>query len=138
MRNTRYLFVLPVLLLFALVPGARAAEEKTFTAVADADGVQKITMMAGSYFFDPNHIVVKANTKVELTVTKAGGVTPHDIEMKSPEAGMAFTEGLSSTPKVISFTPTKPGTYPFFCGKKAPFVKSHRERGMEGVIEVVP
>jgi plastocyanin len=138
MRNTRYLFVLPILLLFALVLGARAAEEKTFTAVVDADGVQKITVMAGSYFFDPNHIVVKANTKVELIVTKAGGVTPHDIEMKSPEAGMVFTEGLSSTPKVISFTPTKPGTYPFFCGKKAPFVKSHRERGMEGVIEVVP
>jgi plastocyanin len=137
MRWSYFLFAVSVLLLFALLP-AQAAEEKTFVAVIGPDGVQRVTITSGSYFFDPNRITVKANTKVELMVMKEGGITPHDIEMKSPEAGMEFSEGLSSTPKVISFTPTKPGNYPFFCGKKAPFSKSHRERGMEGIIEVVP
>jgi plastocyanin len=95
-------------------------------------------MVAGSYFFEPNHLIVKVNVKTELTVMKEGGLTPHDIEMASADAGMQFSESLSSTPKTIVFTPTKVGTFPFFCGKKAPFTKSHRERGMEGVIEVIP
>ena len=137
MKGTVYLLVIPILLVLALVP-AMAEGQRTVTARVDADGVQRVPVAAGSYFYDPSHIIVKANTKVELTVMKEGGLTPHDIQMKSPEAGMEFSEGLSSTPKVISFTPTKPGTYPFFCGKKPPLGKSHRERGMEGIIEVVP
>ena len=137
MRHTHSLLALAAIFL-ALAIGAQAAEEKRLVAAIDADGVQRVSITAGSYFYDPNHIIVKANTKVELSVTKEGGFTPHDIEMTSPEAGMEFSEGLGTTPKKISFTPTQPGTYPFFCGKKAPFGKSHRERGMEGVIEVVP
>jgi hypothetical protein len=45
---------------------------------------------------------------------------------------------MTTTPKTIKFVPTKTGTYPFYCSKKVPFVKSRRERGMEGVLEVVP
>ncbi len=138
MRRSRCLLVILAMMLLVLAINAQAAEEKTFVASVGADGVQRVSITAGSYFFDPNHITVKANTRVELTVTKGGGITPHDIEMKSPEAGMEFSEGLGTTPKKISFTPTTPGSYPFFCGKKSPFGKSHRERGMEGVIEVVP
>jgi hypothetical protein len=40
-------------------------------------------------------------------------------------------------PKVIKFAPTKTGIYPFFCDKKFLMFKSHRERGMEGTLEVV-
>jgi plastocyanin len=58
--------------------------------------------------------------------------------MKSPEAGMDFMEGLRTTPKTIRFTPTKTGSYPFYCSKISPFDRTHRERGMEGVIEVIP
>ncbi len=137
MKLSNYLLVVPVLLTLSLV-AANGADEKTFVAAVGADGIQRASVTVGSYFFSPNHIIVKANTKVELTVTKEKGLIPHDIEMKSPEAGMKFSEGLSSTPKVISFTPTKPGSYPFFCGKKTPLGKTHRERGMEGVIEVTP
>jgi plastocyanin domain-containing protein len=137
MRHSRYLIAVLMLLTCAVLP-VRAAEEKNVVAVTGGDSIQRVTVTAGSYFFDPNRITVKANMKVEMTVMKESSLTPHDIEMKSPEAGMEFSEGLSSTPKVISFTPTKPGTYPFFCGKKLPLSKSHRERGMEGIIEVLP
>jgi plastocyanin domain-containing protein len=138
MRYARFLSILSALLILAVSLQAQAAEEKVFTATIGADGVQKVEVAAGSYFFDPNHIIVKANVPVELKVSKEGGMTPHDIEMKSPDAGMQFSEGLSTTPKTISFTPTKTGRYPFYCGKKMPLAKSHRDRGMEGVIEVVP
>ena len=69
---------------------------------------------------------------------KRWGLIPHDIVAKSPETGIEFQKNLSSTLKTIKFTPTSVGAYPFYCSKKAPFSKSHREKGMEGVIEVVP
>ena len=34
--------------------------------------------IAGSYFFKPNHIIVKANVPVELTADRESGITPHD------------------------------------------------------------
>lgn len=120
-----------------LVTPLAMAEEETFRAVTDADGVQRVEVLGGGYFFKPNHIIVRVNLPVELKVRKEGGIVPHDIVIDSPEAGMKVRESLSSDQKVITFTPTKVGRYPFYCSKKPPFFKSHREKGMEGVIEVV-
>jgi plastocyanin domain-containing protein len=118
--------------------GAEEKQEQVrYTAGMDADGVQRVDVLGGSYFYKPNYIVVKVNVPVELKVTKESGMIPHDIAMKSPEAGMEFSEGISTTPKVIKFTPTKTGKFPFYCTMKSLF-SSHREKGMEGVIEVVP
>ena len=45
---------------------------------------------------------------------------------------------LHKEPTNISFTPTKVGTYPFWCTKRAPFSsKSHKDHGMTGTLEVV-
>lgn len=119
-------------------PGAEEKpEQKPYTAVVDTDGVQRIEVLGGSYFYKPNYIIVKVNVPVELKVTKESGLVPHDIAMKSPEAGMEFSEGISTTPKIIKFTPTKTGKYPFYCTMKSLF-SNHREKGMEGIIEVVP
>ena len=95
-------------------------------------------MVGGSYFFEPSRIVVKVNMPVEIKITKESGMTPHNIVVKAPEAGMDISVNIGSEPKTITFTPTKAGEYPFYCDKKLPFVKSHRERGMEGVIVVTP
>ena len=104
----------------------------------DADGVQRIRIVAGSYFFKPNHIVVKANLPVELTASRESRVTPHDLVIRADEAGLASKEDLGTEPKKINFTATKPGKYAIYCSKKLPFVAGHREKGMEGVLEVVP
>lgn len=127
-----------------VTPTAEAAEhvhamgkEKRVVATVDADGVQRVELIGGEYFYDPNTIVVRVNKPVELKIKKAGGFTPHDIVVKAPEAGINFSESLGKEPKVIKFTPTTIGKYPMYCSKKLPFVKSHRDRGMEGFIEVV-
>jgi plastocyanin domain-containing protein len=104
----------------------------------DADGVQRIRIVAGSYFFKPNHIVVKVNVPVELTASRESGITPHDLVIRADEAGLAIKEDLGTEPKKITFTATKPGKYAIYCGKKLPFVAGHRDKGMEGVLEVVP
>jgi plastocyanin domain-containing protein len=114
-----------------------AKQEKVFRAIIDADGVQRVDVLGGGYFFSPHHIVVKVNTPVELKVRKEPGIVPHDIVLKAPEAGIDFSVSLETEPKVIRFTPTKTGSYPFYCDKKLLFFESHREKGMEGILEVV-
>jgi plastocyanin domain-containing protein len=137
MKYFKCLIAVLVLSLFFSAGVVNAAEGKKFVATVDKDGVQRIEMLAGEYFFDPNYIVVKVNVPVEIKIKKEPTIVPHRFITKAPEAGMDIYESLSSEPKVIRFTPTKVGKYPFYCDKKFIFSKSHREKGMEGVIEVI-
>jgi len=149
MRYIRYMFLafVPLFILVFAVYGQDAKQdghehekgkETRMVANIGADGVQHVDITGGEYYYDPNHIVVKVNVPVELKVIKTSGYTPHDIIVKAPEAGIDFkTDFKSKEPAVIKFTPTKVGKYPMYCDKKIPFFKSHRDRGMEGVIEVV-
>ena len=127
-------------LLVAACGGAptQQPQKESQSAKAEADGVQRIRVVAGSYFFKPNHIVVKANAPVELLASKESGLAPHDLVIQGPDGSTLVQEELSSEPKKIAFTARKPGKYPIYCSKKPPFMASHRERGMEGVLEVVP
>lgn len=112
-------------------------KEKRFVATVDSDGVQRAEMVGGEYFYDPNYIVVKVNKPVELKVRKTSGYIPHDLVAKSPEAGIDFKLDLKRDPQTVTFTPTKTGQYPLYCDKSLLWFKTHRERGMEGMIEVV-
>jgi len=116
---------------------AQEAQGNRFVAIVGADGVQRAEIVGGSYYFDPDVIVVKINVPVELEVKKAGGITPHSITLKAPEAGIRFTVSLGKTPKTVKFTPTKTGKYPFWCTKRLLFLKSHKAHGMMGFLEVV-
>ncbi|UFS69353.1 cupredoxin domain-containing protein [Geomonas sp. RF6] len=117
-------------------PHAREASPKTVRAVVDADGVQRVAVTGGSYFFAPERIIVKVNMPVELLVKKEPGVVPHDMVVKAPEAGIDFAVKLGDEPKTVRFTPTKAGSYPIYCSKKLLFLESHRDKGMEGMLEV--
>ena len=115
-----------------------AAPRDKQVAKMDSDGVQRVQVVAGSYFFKPNHIVVKANVPVEFVARKEPGMAPHDLVIKAPETGVSFQEDLGNEPKKIAFRATRPGKYEIYCSKKPPIGQSHRERGMVGVLEVVP
>jgi len=126
------------ILSMAIAPLSLYAEEQApVRAVVGDDGVQRAEVVGGGYFFKPNRLIVRVNVPVELKVRKEPGYVPHDIIIKAPEAGIDVSDSLAAEPKLIRFTPTKIGTYPFYCGKKLLFFESHREKGMEGVLEVV-
>lgn len=127
-------YICILLMLFATAPLVFSAEENAL--VAETNGVQRIEITAGSYFFKPEHIIVKAGVPVELAIRNESRLVPHNFVMKSPEAGMEFSEKLSDSLTIVRFTPSLPGKYTFYCDKKLLFFKSHRDRGMEGVIEV--
>lgn len=115
------------------------AQDKTeaYTATVDKDGIQHVRIVGGSYFFKPDRIVVKKNIPVDFSVTKEPGMAPHSIVAHAPEAGIVFDESLNSNPKIITFTATASGEYVFYCKNKLLFFPSHREKGMQGIIEVV-
>jgi plastocyanin domain-containing protein len=135
--RTGILAVVMLLLGFGVAFADQHAEERVVVA-SDTDGVQRVQMTGGSYYFKPRVVVVKVNVPVELQVSKEEGIAPHNIVLKAPEAGIDFAESLGSEAKIIRFTPTKVGSYPFECTKKFLFFETHKERGMHGVLEVVP
>jgi plastocyanin domain-containing protein len=120
------------------MPGFAQGEKEPHVAKLDADGVQRVRIVGGSYFFKPNHIVVKVNVPVELSASRESGIAPYNLIVKAPEARLAVEEDLATDVKKVVFTATAVGKYPFYCSKKLPFVAGHRERGMGGVLEVVP
>ena len=106
-------------------------------AEVGADGVQRATIILDSYSYAPNHLIVQAGKPVELTLTRATLITPHNFLLKSPDAGLDIEEDVChGEPTKVRFTPMTPGTFPFYCDRKLLFFKSHREEGMEGRLEV--
>ncbi|NWF51877.1 MAG: cupredoxin domain-containing protein [Nitrospirae bacterium] len=134
MKNIK---ILLILLILAEAVFAKDPVKKIYKATIDADGTQRVNITAGEYFFDPSYIIVKVNVPVELHVKKEAGITPHNILINAPDAGIEVKAELTTEPKIIKFTPKKTGKYPFHCDKKLLFFKSHRERGLEGIIEVI-
>ena len=137
MRTIKYLIIFLIFAGIAYAEDTAGKEKKVFTATVDKDGVQKVKIVGGDYYFDPDYIIVKKDIPVEFIVRKKSGMIPHNIVVESPEAGINIREAMSSDPKVIRFTPTKAGKYPVFCDKKLLFFPNHRKKGMEGTIEVV-
>ncbi len=115
---------------------------------------QVITMDANAMKFLPATIEVKTGQPVKMTMRNSDSVD-HDFSImefpmskmssdsdpvaghtmggssgmaKEPELHIAVAMGKSGT---LEFTPTKPGTYEFFCT-----VAGHKEAGMKGTLVV--
>jgi plastocyanin len=134
------LYVLAVrtgLLVLVPVITCAAAEPFAFDVPLDPDGIQRTVVEADSYEFSPRHLVVRAGKPVELTVKSVTILVPHNFLIDDPKSGLAIREEVSAGQTVkITFTPTVPGSFAIYCDKKLLFFKSHREKGMEGVLEV--
>jgi plastocyanin domain-containing protein len=139
MQNTLTFFVFCVGLAGYGACRADSAQpgETVYRASIAADGVQHVRIDGGGYFFKPNRVIVKINVPVELTLGVDASLIPHSFVIQAPEAGIAVDEALSRTAKHVRFTPTAAGKFPFYCRNKLLFFESHREKGMEGVLEVV-
>ena len=83
MRILRVSAMVLLLLLGSTGYGQEAASNR-LVAVIGTDGVQRVEITAGSYYFNPNDIVVKVNVPVVLVVKKAGGITPSQHRPQGP------------------------------------------------------
>jgi len=135
-------FTLPLLLLMTLVSGGAAAadpapEDAPVAATLGEDGVQRASMVLDNYSYSPRHLIVQAGKPVELALTRASSLVPHNLVIDDPASGLDIDQDVPRGKTItLRFTPMNPGTFAFYCDKEAPFSPSHREKGMEGVLEV--
>ena len=85
----------------------------------------------------PDRITVQTGQTVQLELTNTDSLTPHNFTLKAEEAGLNVDVDVSAgKTEVVDITPLAPGRYKFYCNKKLLFMKSHRDRGMEGTLVV--
>jgi plastocyanin len=70
-------------------------------ATVDADGVQRIDVDMHSYYFEPNKIIVKAGTPVEIKLHNCSHVVPHNFTISS---GDIVAMCASRPPSRVSIT----------------------------------
>ena len=129
-------FFILVLLISEIITVSTAEESKPLEARISQDGVQRAEIIVDSYSFEPSHIVVVVGKPVELDLRSVTSVIPHNFSIDYPEAGIDIDQNIPHGEDVkVKFTPTKTGSYEFYCDKKGLF-GSHRKKGMEGTIEV--
>lgn len=110
-----------------------------FAAHAAEAEAQQVTVHLGDYRFQPATIEVVAGRPVELMLVNDDKITPHNFTLKEPAAGLDLSADVSGGQSAtLNFTPQTAGTFPLYCNKKLPFIKSHRERGMEARLVVKP
>ncbi len=125
------------LVLMASIPWLFAADPFAVDVPLAADGVQRASVEADSYSFTPGHLVVKAGKPVELTFKSVTWLVPHNLVLDDPRSGLTIREEIPAGGSVtVKFTPAVAGTFAIYCDKKLLFFKSHREKGMEGTLEV--
>ncbi len=104
------------------------------TARPGPDHVQRVTITAHSFYFDPNRVVVRRGIPVELTIRNGAMLVPHDFSCDARDAGIEVDAGVRMFrgSKTVRFTPTRAGEYPFHCD-----VDHHAKKGMTGTLVVV-
>ncbi|MBH0176342.1 MAG: quinol oxidase [Nitrospira sp.] len=98
-----------------------------------SDGVQRVSVILDSYAFRPSHVIVEAGKPVELTLTSVTMLTPHNFIIDALSVKEEVGAGKTV---VLTFTPTQSGTFPIYCDKRLWPLPSHREKGMEGILNV--
>jgi plastocyanin len=122
----------------ASVSGAEVFQASTSVIVpVDNDGVQRISITVDSYSYTPKHLQVEVGKPVELILNSVTMITPHNFVVKEPAAGLMIDGDVpAGKTEIIRFTPTQRGLFTFYCDKKLLFFKSHRDKGMEGLLDV--
>jgi plastocyanin len=108
-----------------------------FFVPTDSDGVQRTTVVLDSYSYQPGHLIVEKGKPVEFTLKSVTTLVPHNFIIKDQAGSLSVEQDVSAgKTAVLKFTPTQPGTFPIYCDKRLWPLPSHRDKGMEGKLEV--
>ncbi len=131
----RIALVLALVLLLAGCASGVNRPVSEVTARVEPDSVQRVKLVAHSFYFEPNRIVLKAGVPAELSIHNAALFVPHSFVCAAPQGGLDLKAklGMFHGTKKLRFVPGIPGEYPFLCG-----VDSHAKHGMTGTLVVVP
>lgn len=94
-------------------------------------GAQDLTVKGlDTMKFDPATLTVKSGSPVHLTLNNTG-VLIHDLVIDDLDGKKVDVESAGGKSAAIDFTPTKVGSYPFYCAQPG-----HKEAGMVGTLTV--
>ncbi len=109
--------------------GASYAQFYKVNGTATVAAGSPLSMNANDFAFSPNTLTVKVGTKVHINVDNTAA-EPHNFDL--PAFGV--NDNLpAGTTTAVSFTPTKAGTYYFWCN-----LPGHAQAGMVGKLTVTP
>jgi heme/copper-type cytochrome/quinol oxidase subunit 2 len=109
------------------------AHQAPFVVPLGPDGVQRATITLDSYSYTPGHLIVEAGKPVELTLTSVTTIIPHNFIIKEVSVEHDVSAGKTA---VVKFTPAQTGIFAIYCDKRLWPLPSHRDKGMEGKLEV--
>ena len=125
----------------ALVAVGQAADDSAMgtpvVVPVSPDGVQRAAVILDSYSYTPNHLVVERGKPVELTLSSVTTITPHNFVIREPSIDLVVEQDVGAGKTVVvQFVPLQPGRVVFFCDKRLWPMPSHRDKGMEGILEI--
>jgi uncharacterized cupredoxin-like copper-binding protein len=96
-----------------------------------------VEVVLNNYTIKPDTLILKAGEPVILKVKNEATFIPHNLVIKTAQAGIELKVVVGAG-KIgeIRFTPTLPGSYELFCDTQPPIGKSHKEKGMHGLLLV--
>jgi plastocyanin len=106
---------------------------------AEQDEATVIEITLGSYQIEPQQLQLIAGQPVIFRLINIDTIIPHNFSIENPAGGLDIDIDVQAGETIdFEFTPTVAGRYTFFCRNKMLFMKSHREKGMEGTLIVLP
>ncbi len=112
-----------------------------FTGCLQAEPVyaKVIEVTLGDYHYMPHNIQLVVDQPVVLHLVNVDAFTPHNFTLKDNSDGLDVDIDIPAGKAVnVNLMPLFAGSHTFYCNKKLLWMESHREKGMEGTLTVVP
>lgn len=106
---------------------------------ADEASKRVIEIKLGDYRYMPGNIQLVVDQPVVLHLINTDSFTPHNFTLEDSSDGLDINIDVPAGESVdVQLMPLWPGNHVFYCKNKLLFMDSHREKGMEGTLTVVP
>ncbi len=104
---------------------------------AEAIYTKVIEVTLGDYL--PSNIELIVEQPVILRLINVDSYTPHNFTLQDASDGLDVNVDIPAGQSVnVHLMPLVAGSHTFYCNNKFLFMDSHREKGMQGTLTVIP
>jgi plastocyanin len=101
------------------------------------DASQQISIKLGDSRISPATVEIQADTRTVVELTNTDLVAPHTFTIGDTVGNLIINRNVEAGKTVTAeLPPLHAGSYTFYCNKKLPLQKTHREQGEEGTLIV--
>ncbi|GMR00719.1 MAG: hypothetical protein BMS9Abin19_0054 [Gammaproteobacteria bacterium] len=98
-----------------------------------------IEVTLGDYRYTPGNIKLTIDQPVVLRLVNVDSFTPHNFTLEDASDGLDVNVDIPAGKSVdVYLMPLVASSHTFYCKNKLWLMDSHREKGMEGTLTVVP